>query len=171
MVKMKIALCKTTLLGPVSGTDEAMLNYAVHLRRAGYDVSVVLLYEPNETDQYNRRLQMNGVPVSIIVKRSVLFALLRTLRNLLSTVLFFLFLLRDAPERLRRIWQIAIQLIFSLHYRNCRAYFAENRPDLMHVFTPDSGATMMILAGHQLGIPVLYHEMRTPDHLPALSGY
>jgi glycosyltransferase involved in cell wall biosynthesis len=171
MPKPKIVFCKTTLLGPASGADEVMVNYAVHLHRAGYDVSVVLLYKPNEDDPYNRRLQMNGVPVNIIVKRSVLFALLRTLRHLLSTVVFFLFLLRSAPERLRRIWQIAIQLISRLHYRDCRVYFAENRPDLMHVFTPDSGATMMIRAGHELGIPVLYHEMGTPEHLPALSGY
>ena len=43
---MKIALCKTTFLGPVSGADEIMLNYAVHLQQAGHDVSVVLLYPP-----------------------------------------------------------------------------------------------------------------------------
>ena len=70
-----------------------MLNYAVHLRQRGYDIEVVLLYAPNEDDQYLRRLQSNGVPVTAIVTKSFLFALLRTLRNLFSSVLFFLFLL------------------------------------------------------------------------------
>ena len=148
-----------------------MLNYAVHLRQRGYDIEVVLLYAPNEDDQYLRRLQSNGVPVTAIVTKSFLFALLRTLRNLFSSVLFFLFLLRRAPERLRKFWQVALRLIAHLHYRQCRAYFARNRPNLMHVFTPDSGAAMMIRAGHELSIPVLYHEMGTPHHMPMLEDY
>ena len=45
------------------------------------------------------------------------------------------------------------------------------RPDLLHVFTPDTGAAMMIRAGHELGIPVLYHEMGTAHHLPMLEDY
>ncbi len=56
MMNLKIVLCKSTLLGPVSGADEIMLNYAVHLRQAGYDARVVLLYSPAEGDQYHRRL-------------------------------------------------------------------------------------------------------------------
>ena len=170
-MNLKIALCKSSLLGPVSGADEIMLNYAVHLRQRGYDIEVVLLYAPNEDDQYLRRLQSNGVPVTAIVTKSFLFALLRTLRNLFSSVLFFLFLLRRAPERLRKFWQVALRLIAHLHYRQCRAYFARNRPNLMHVFTPDSGAAMMIRAGHELSIPVLYHEMGTPHHMPMLEDY
>jgi glycosyltransferase involved in cell wall biosynthesis len=42
---------------------------------------------------------------------------------------------------------------------------------LLHVFTPDAGAVMMIRAGHQLGIPVLYHEMGTPRPMPSLDIY
>src|SRR5256714_5401054 len=171
MTKLKIALCKSSVLGPLSGADEVLVNYAVQLRQREYDVEVVLLYAPNEHDQYLRRLQSNGVPVTVIVTKSFLFALLRTLRYLLSSVLFCLFLLRRAPERFRKFWQIALRLIAHLHYRECRAYFARNRPDLMHVFTPDSGAAMMIRAGHELGIPVLYHEMGTPHHMPMLEDY
>jgi glycosyltransferase involved in cell wall biosynthesis len=170
-MNLKIVLCKSTLLGPVSGADEIMLNYAVQLQRAGYDVSVVLLYAPNEDEQYYRRLHSNGVPVTIIVKKSFLFACLRALRHLFSSVLFFLFLLRHAPQQLRRIWQLAMRLIAPIYYRECRAYFAKNRPDLMHVFTPDEGAAMLIRAGHELQIPVLYHEMGTPYHMPMLADY
>jgi len=148
-----------------------MLNYAVHLHQAGHDVSVVLLYPPTVDDQYLRRLQLKGVPVRTIVLRSYLFAFLRLLRSLLSSALFFLFFVKRAPSGLRRIWQVAIRAITHLHYRHCRAYFAEHRPDLLHVFTPDTGTEMMIRAGHELGIPVLYHEMGTARHLPMLTNY
>jgi glycosyltransferase involved in cell wall biosynthesis len=168
---MKIALCKTTIFGPISGADEIMLNYAVHLREAGHDVSVVLLYPPNVDDQYLRRLQLKGVPVEAIVLRSYLFALVRLLRGLLSSALFFFLLVKRPPAGLRKIWQVAIRAITHLHYRNCRAYFARQRPDLMHVFTPDTGAAMMIRAGHELAIPVLYHELGTPHHMPTLTDY
>jgi len=168
---MKIALCKTTIFGPISGADEIMLNYAVHLHQTGHDVSVVLLYPPSGNDQYLRRLQGKGVPVKTIVVRSYLFAFLRLLRNLLSSMLFFLFFVKRAPSGLRRIWQVAIRLITHFHYHACHAYFASQRPDLLHVFTPDTGAAMMIRAGHELGIPVLYHEMGTAHHLPMLEDY
>lgn len=168
---MKIALCKTAIFGPISGADEIMLNYAVHLHQTGHDVTVVLLYPPSVDDQYLRRLQLKGVPVHAIVPRSYLFAFLRVLRSLLSTALFFLFFVKRAPSGLRQIWQVAIRTITQLHYRNCRSYFAERRPDLLHVFTPDTGAAMMIRTGHELDIPVLYHEMGTAHHLPLLTDY
>ena len=60
---MKIALCKSAILGPISGADEVMLNYAVHLHQTGHDVSVRLLYPPSVDDQYLRRLLLKGVPV------------------------------------------------------------------------------------------------------------
>ncbi len=168
---LKIALCKSTLLGPVSGADEVMVNYVVHLREAGYDAKVVLLYAPNKDDQYLRRLQAHGVPVTVVVTKSFMFACLRTLRNLFSSILLFLFLLRRAPERLRKVWQLALRFVSYLHYGQCRSYFSKNRPDLMHVFTPDSGAALIIRAGHELGIPVLYHEMGTARHTPMLEEY
>ncbi|HXS01349.1 MAG TPA: glycosyltransferase family 4 protein [Pyrinomonadaceae bacterium] len=168
---MKIALCKTTIFGPISGADEIMLNYAVHLHQSGHDVSVVLLYPPSDNDQYLKRLQRKGVPVRTIVVRSYLFAFLRLFRSLLSSALFFLFFVKRAPTRLRKIWQVAIRAITKFHYRNCRAYFAGQPPDLLHVFTPDTGTELMIRAGHELGIPVLYHEMGTPHHMPMLEDY
>ena len=168
---MKIALCKTTIFGPISGADEIMLNYAVHLHQSGHDVSVVLLYPPSGNDQYLKRLQLKGVPVQTIVVRSYLFAFLRLFRSLLSSALFFLFFVKRAPTRLRKIWQVAIRTITKFHYRNCRAYFASRPPDLLHVFTPDTGTELMIRAGHELAIPVLYHEMGTAHHMPILEDY
>ncbi len=168
---LKIALCKSSFAGPVSGADETILNYALHLHHAGHDVRVVLLYPPAANDQYFRQLQIAGVPVTAIIAHSYLFRFLRALRNVFSSVLFFLFLLKRAPQRLRKIWQVALNLISRLHYRECRAYFAAERPDLLHVFTPDTGAALMIRAGHKLGIPVLYHELGTSQHMPMLADY
>ena len=171
MKNLKIALCKRSLAGPISGADEIMLNYAVNLHQAGHEVTVVLLYPPSVDDQYLRRLQLTGVPVTAVIARSYLFAFLRVLRNVLSSALFFLFLLKRTPERLRKIWQVALSFISRFHYRECRAYFAKERPDLLHVFTPDTGAALMIRAGHEVGIPVLYHEMGTSHHMPMLKNY
>src|SRR5262245_12522453 len=113
-MSLKIALCKNTFAGPVSGADETVLNYAVNLHQAGYEVTVVLLYPPSVDDQYLRRLQLAGVPVSVVIPRSLLFTLLRALRHLLSSVLFFLFLLKRAPEGLRRVWQVALRVVSHL---------------------------------------------------------
>ena len=159
------------MFGPISGADETLLNYAVHLHQTGHDVSIVLLYPPSVDDQYLRRLQLKGIPVHTIVPRSYLFALLRLFRSLLSSALFFLLFVKRAPAGLRKFWQVAIRTITQFHYRNCRDYFAAERPDVLHVFTPDTGAAMMIRAGHELGIPVLYHELGTAHHLPLLNDY
>jgi glycosyltransferase involved in cell wall biosynthesis len=168
---MKIAFCKTSFFGPVSGADEIMLNYAIQLHQAGVDASVVLLYPPTSRDQYQRRLQLAGVPVTAIIPHSYVFRVLGVLRNLISSVLFFLFFLKRAPRLFRQLWQMVLDLNSRTHYRKCRSYFADSRPDVMHVFTPDSGAALMIRAGHELGIPVLYHEMGTPHHMPMLTDY
>src|SRR6185436_5364837 len=93
------------------------------------------------------------------------------LRNVISSALFFLFFLKRAPRLFRKLWQALVDLNSRTHYRKCRSYLAESRPDVMHVFTPDTGAALMIRAGHELGIPVLYHEMGTPHHLPMLTDY
>ena len=171
MTRLKIALCKTSFLGPVSGADEVLLSYAVKLHQSGHDVTVVLLYPPAVDDRYLSRLKLAEVPLTVIVRRSFLFAGMRTLRDVLSSALFFLFLLKRAPDGLRKVWQIVLGIISRFHYRACRTYFANERPDLLHVFTPDTGAAMMIRAGSELGIPVLYHELGTPDHLPMLNDY
>jgi glycosyltransferase involved in cell wall biosynthesis len=72
---------------------------------------------------------------------------------------------------LRKVWQVLIDLISRFHYKNCCTYFSRRDYDLLHVFTPDSGAAIMIRAGKEAGIPVLYHEMGTPHYLPALDPY
>lgn len=168
---MNIALCKSHFAGPVSGADELLVAYALALHQAGYDAQVVLLYHCAENDQYYRRLRNAGVEVSFVVTRSVMFAVMQRIRNLLAGVLFFIFLMPRSPQLLRRIWQLIMRAVTHLHHRACLNFLQIARPDVLHVFTPDDGAALLISAGHELGIPVLYHEMGTPHHLPMLEDY
>ena len=168
---MKIALCKSQFFGPVSGADEILVTYATSLRRAGYDVDVVLLYKPADNDRFYRRLRQAGVPVVHVIERSIAFTILRGLRNLVSSFLLLFLLMPRSETAFRKIWQVLIDLISRFHFRRCRAFLARSHYDLLHVFTPDTGATLMIRAGKETGIPVLYHEMGTPHYLPALDGY
>src|SRR5829696_1894388 len=168
---MKIALCKSHFFGPVSGADEILVSYAISLHQAGHDIDVVLLYKPSENDRFNRRLRQAGVPIVTIINRSIAFTILRSLRSLLSGFLLFFLLVPRTERSLRRIWQVLIDLISRVHYKNCRAYFAQSNYDLLHVFTPDTGATLLIRAGKEAGIPVLYHEMGTPHYLPPLDPH
>jgi len=168
---MNIALCKSRFAGPVSGADEILVSYALALHRAGYEVQVVLLYRCAEDDQYYLLLREAGVAVSFVVPRSVIFEVLQRFRNLLAGVLFFIFLMPRAPDLLRRIWQWIMRRMTRLHYRACLSFLQIARPDILHVFTPDDGAALLISAGHEVGIPVLYHEMGTSHHLPMLEDY
>ena len=168
---MKIALCKSHFFGPVSGADEILVSYAISLHQAGHDVDVVLLYKANESDRFCRQLRQAGVPLGHVIERSIAFTILRSVRGLLSSFLLLFLLIPRSEAGLRRIWQVLIDLISRAHYKNCRAYFARSDYDVLHVFTPDTGATLMIRAGKEAGIPVLYHEMGTPHYLPALDPH
>ena len=102
---MNIALCKTAFAGPVSGADETLVSYALALHEAGHNVRVVLLYRCAEDDWYYVRLKNAGVPVAFVVTRSFLYNLMRVTRDLLATVLFFIFVMPRAKQFLRSIWQ------------------------------------------------------------------
>ena len=167
---MKIALCKSILAGPVSGADEALVNYAKHLHLKGHAVTVVLLHPPRPNDGYRERLRRAGVAVLCINETSRLNRALLAARDLVFGLLL-IFYLPGSFRRARRIWQALNRLLSRLYERRCRRFFGRLRPDLLHVFTPDTGAVMMIRTGHQLGIPVLYHEMGTPRPMPALDSY
>lgn len=168
---MKIALCKGHFYGPVSGADEILVSYAISLHQSGHDVEVVLLYKPSESDRFYRRLRHAGVPVVHVINRSIAFMILRSVRGLLSSFLLFFLLIPRSEASLRKIWQVLIDFISRAHYKHCRNYFSQSNYDVLHVFTPDTSATLMIRAGKAAGIPVLYHEMGTPHYLPALDPH
>src|SRR5258706_11999690 len=55
------------------------------------------------------------------------------------------------------------------HYRQCREFMEKQNADLIHVMTPDPSAMVMIQAGHDAGIPVIYQELGIPYHPPTLN--
>jgi glycosyltransferase involved in cell wall biosynthesis len=57
------------------------------------------------------------------------------------------------------------------HYRQCREFMEKQNADLIHVMTPDPSAMVMIQAGHDAGIPVIYQELGIPYHPPDFESY
>jgi glycosyltransferase involved in cell wall biosynthesis len=97
--------------------------------------------------------------------------MVRRFRSLLSSFLLLFLLIPRTEAGLRRIWQVLLDLIARAHYKHCRAFFTAADYDVMHVFTPDTGTILFIRAGKEVGVPVLYHELGTPQYLPALDPY
>ena len=168
---MKIALCKTSFAGPVSGADETFVTYAIALQEEGCDVRAVLLFRCGEDDPYYIRLKNARVPVEFVVRHSLVYEALWRVRDLMATLFFFVFMIPGAKEFLRTLWQKFIAFTTRPRYGSCRRFFRERGYDVLHVFTPDAGANVMIRAGHSLHIPVLYHELGTPHHARALRVY
>ena len=164
---MKVVFCKSQLLGPISGADEILVNNAILLREAGHAVEVLLMYYPSADDPYYRRLVEAGVPVTWLAS-SATRASLFTGRRLFHKVLR---LAPSAQKFLRARAQRVVTSLASRQYENCRAYLAASGADVIHVITPDPGAMVLIRAGHDAGIPVIYQEVGTPYHPPDFESY
>jgi glycosyltransferase involved in cell wall biosynthesis len=168
---MKVALCKTSFAGPISGADETLLAYALELRRAGHEAEVIVLFPFNPKDHHYRQLRAAGVPVHCVVERAPLFTALRFGRQLFTNFVFVFLLVSDLPHHARRVWQAVLSRLATFYYGRCEAFLQRHGADLLHVFTPDTGTTVFIRAGRSAGVPVLYHELGTPFHVPGLEGY
>lgn len=164
---MRVILCKGQILGPISGADETLVTYALQLRKAGISVSVLLMHFCSEKDHYYQRLIQGGVPVSWIASR-LAHRSLGTGRKL-SYKLFELI-----PPSRKIIRKRALRVVTSLavrYYQQCRDYLDQQNADLMHIITPDPSAMVMIRAGHDARIPVIYQELGLPYHPPDFESY
>lgn len=164
---MKVVFCKGQVLGPISGADETLVTYATHLKRAGHAVSVLFMYRPPDADPHYLRLLEAGVPVA-----SVAAGLTRSYMRSGREV--FHRLLRAAPSMRQLVRSGAQQVVTSValrHYEKCLRLLKELAPDLIHVVTPDPSAMVMIRAGHDAHIPVLYQELGIPYHPPDFESY
>lgn len=161
---MKIVFCKTGFAGPISGADEIAVMYAIELKRAGHDTALLLVHQPANDDVLATRLRESGVPLTALASQ--------TFSTSLATA-------RKVAIRAMRTFKPASKLI--LHSRSlvfdlmqryqdaCCAWLARERPDVVHVLTPDQGAMMFIRAAHKSGIPVIYHEVGIPFHPPGFE--
>jgi glycosyltransferase involved in cell wall biosynthesis len=164
---MKIILCKGQLDGPISGADETLVTYAAQLQKAGQSVSVLLMYLHAEEDQYYQRLLESGVPVYWIASNLAQTSL--GAGRKLANRMFYSF--PGFKQFIRRRTQPVLTAIATRYYSQCRDFLERQKPDLVHVMTPDAGAMVMIRAGHDAGIPVLYQELGIPYHPPGFEYY
>ena len=162
---MKIIISKGQFLGPISGADEILVNYATHLHRSGHDVSVLLLYPHSPLDQYYRRLREAGVSIYTVAPGPV-GAFLSTGRKLARGLLNAL--PRSQPLVRRNAQRVATGLA-ARYQQRCHDILKEFRADVVHVLSPDPGAMVLISAAHVAGIPVMYQEVGTPYHPPSFE--
>lgn len=164
---MRIILCKGQIYGPISGSDETLVTYASQLQKAGHEVSVLLMYLHAEEDQYYQRLLEAGVPVAWMASN-----LAHTSMGAGRKVAYQIF--NTFPSSKRFIRRRALRLVTGMatrNYHQCREFFENQNADLIHVMTPDPSAMVMIKAGHDAGIPVIYQELGIPYHPPDFESY
>ncbi|MFN2576153.1 MAG: glycosyltransferase [Pyrinomonadaceae bacterium] len=164
---MKIILCKSHLDGPISGADETLVTYAAQLHRAGELVSVLLMYLHGEEDQYYQRLLEAEVPVSWIASNLTKNSL--GAGRKLAARMFQRF--PDARPFFRRTAQPMLSAVANSYYQDCRKFLTAEKPDVVHVMTPNAGASMMIRAAHDSGVSVIYQELGIPYHPPGFDYY
>jgi glycosyltransferase involved in cell wall biosynthesis len=142
---MKIFLCKGSFYGPVSGADQQIVTYAVHLRSVGLKPVVIITVPYSRTDAYYTRLQRAGVPV-VCLGRNPLYLALLALRRiaLLLPGLKMLSALHDWEKLLH--WTAVV-------------YFKIASPDVVHSIG-DGG--LFIGAAGTAKIPVIYQELGVP---------
>ena len=164
---MRVLLCKGQIYGPISGSDETLVTYATQLRRAGHDVSVLLMYLHAEEDQYYQRLLEADVPVAWIASN-----LAHTSMGAGRKVAYKIFnTLPSARQFIRRRSLRVVTGLAKRNYQQCRDFIERQRPDVIHVMTPDPSAMIMIQAGHDAGVPVVYQELGIPYHPPDFESY
>ena len=164
---MKIILCKSQFDGPISGADETLVTYAAQLQKAGQDVSVLLMYLHAEEDQYYQRLLESGVPVNWIASNLAQTSL--GAGRKLASRMFHRF--PGSKHLIRRRTQPVLTAIASRYYKQCRNFLEKQKPDLVHVMTPNAGAEVMIRAGHDAGLPVIYQELGIPYQPQGFESY
>jgi glycosyltransferase involved in cell wall biosynthesis len=164
---MRIVLCKGQILGPISGSDETLVTYALQLQKAGHCVSVLLMYLYSTEDPYYQRLLNAGVPVSLIAS-PLAHTSLGTGRKL-AYKMFEIF--PSSKKIIRNRAQRVVTGMAARYYRQCREHLEQQHADLMHIITPDPNAMVMIRAGYDAGIPVIYQELGLPYHPPDFESY
>jgi glycosyltransferase involved in cell wall biosynthesis len=152
---MKILFCKGGIAGSVSGADQILVNYALHLRSAGHHPSVIVTYPYAEDNQYAVRLRGLGVPVTCVTQNTS-YSFMRGLRRLILA----------APAALtgkaRGVWERWQEPV----YRAALGMMRRVRPDVAHVLEPWGETPTLIRAAHDAGVPVIYHDFGTPGAIP-----
>ena len=162
---MKILICKNSFAGPISGADEITVNYAVELKAAGHDASVLLVQHPAPDDPLAARLEAAGVELSALASPRMTASLAAGRKLALAAMRAF----SPARKVLRSNSRRIVHDLLQRYHDAFREHLARQRPDVVHVITPDPGAVMLIRAAHSAGVPVVYQEVGTPFHPPGFE--
>jgi glycosyltransferase involved in cell wall biosynthesis len=162
---MKIVFCKTAFAGPISGADEIAVMYAIELKAAGHATAMLLVHPPDAGDALAARLRAANVPLTALASPTFTKSLAAGRKVAIRAMRAF------SPAS-RLIRTKARNVVFDLmqrYHQSCCEYLTREKPDLIHVLTPDPGAMMLIRAAHACGIPVLYQEVGLPFHPPGFE--
>jgi glycosyltransferase involved in cell wall biosynthesis len=162
---MKIVFCKTGFAGPISGADEIAVMYAVELKRAGHSTGMLLVHPPAGNDPLAARLRAAGVPLTTLASPAFTASLAAGRRLAIRAMRTF----SPASGRIRTKSRTLVFDLMQRYHESCCRYLARERPDVLHVITPDPGAMMLIRAAHTTGIPVVYQEVGLPFHPPGFE--
>ncbi|MEO6390453.1 MAG: glycosyltransferase [Pyrinomonadaceae bacterium] len=139
---MKIFLCKGSFAGPVSGADQMIVNYALHLKAAGHDPHVIITVPFARDNQYLLRLSAAGIPVKSLGRRLYYRSQLALRQVALRTPWFAKY----------RDWEAAA-------FRTAVDLLRKQRPDVLHVIAEGG---LFIQAAYAAGIPVIHQEPAMP---------
>lgn len=162
---MKILFSKNSFAGPISGADEIVVSYALELKGAGHSPSVLLVHPPTSSDSLAARLHAAEIPV-ISLASPAFSTSLGIARNLAIRAM------RTFSPASKLIRSNSRKVVFDLlqrYHEKCCQYLNRNRPDVVHVMTPDPGAVMLIRAAHAVGVPVVYQEVGIPFDPPGFE--
>lgn len=162
---MNILICKNSFAGPISGADEIAVNYAVELKAAGHEASVLLVQHPAPGDPLVARLDAAGVRLSALASPRMTASLAAGRKLALAAMRAF----SPASKVLRSNSRRIVHDLLQRYHDAFREHLASRRPDVVHVITPDPGAVMLIRAAHTAGFPVVYQEVGTPFHPPGFE--
>jgi glycosyltransferase involved in cell wall biosynthesis len=162
---MKILFCKNNILGPMSGADEIAVTYAIELKAAGHSTGMLLVHAPASGDPLAARLRAAEVPLSTLASPAFSSSLAVGRKLAICAM-------RACSPASELIRTKSRKLVFDLlqrYHNTCCDYLTRNRPDVLHVMTPDPGAAMLIRAAHTTGVPVVYQEVGIPFHPPGFE--
>src|SRR5215204_7239439 len=144
---MKIVFAKTGFAGPISGADEIAVMYAIELKQAGHETGVLLVHQPGGNDSLAARLRVAGVPLKTLASPSFSASLAAGRKLAIRAMRTF----TPASRVIRTKSRTLVFDIVQRYHASCCKFLARERPDVLHVMTPDPGAMMLIRAAHDTG--------------------
>ena len=162
---MKIVYCKTAFAGPISGADEIAVMYAVALKNAGHSAAVLLVHPPAANDSLATRLRDANVPLTALASPAFTASLAAGRKLAIRAMRTF----SPASQLIRSKSRNVVFDLMQRYHERCCEYLRQEKPDVVHVLTPDPGAMMLIRAAHACGVPVIYQEVGLPFHPPGFE--